>query len=141
LAPLETVNPSIPSTVDAAILSKMADRKQFHGRVIVDGPLALDNAISIEAAEHKGIQSIVAGKADILVVPDLNAGNILHKSLVFFANKVVAGIVMGAKVPVIMTSRSDSLESKLASLGLAISAHHNISNIKEEKKEVQLQTV
>lgn len=123
LAPLETVNPSISSTVDAAILSKMAERNQFKFAVTVDGPLALDNALSVEAAEHKGIESEVAGKADILVVPDLNSGNILHKSLVFFANETVASIVLGAQVPIVMTSRSDTVETKLTSLKVAMAAY------------------
>lgn len=112
---MEVVNPDMPDTVEAAILSKMAERGQIKNAQI-DGPLALDNAISLEAAKNKGITGSVAGQADILVVPNILAGNILHKSLIFFANYTAASLVLGAKVPVIMTSRSDSPQTKLLSI-------------------------
>lgn len=118
LSAMETVNPKVPSTVEAAALCKMADRGQITGGVL-DGPLALDNAIDPEAARIKGITSPVAGRANVLVVPDLEAGNMLAKSLSFLAGADAAGIVMGARVPVILTSRADSLESRLASCALA----------------------
>lgn len=117
LSAVENVNPSIPSTLDAAIISKMAEREKL--KALVDGPLALDNAISKEACEHKGINSAVGGDADILLVPDLISGNILYKSLVYFANAKVAGIVVGAEVPLVLTSRADSDESKAYSISLA----------------------
>jgi phosphotransacetylase len=124
LSAAETVNPRIPSTVDAAALCKMADRGQIAGGVL-DGPLAFDNAISIEAATEKGILSPVAGRADILVVPDLEAGNILAKQLSYFAGADSAGIVMGARCPIALTSRADPVESRLASAALLglVSAH------------------
>ncbi len=115
---LETVNPAMPATVDAACLAKMAERGQITGGR-VEGPLALDNAVSVEAARHKGIQSPLAGIADILVAPDIEAGNILYKSLIFFAGSIEAGIVVGAKVPIVVTSRSDSAQNKLYSIALA----------------------
>ncbi|KYO67795.1 bifunctional enoyl-CoA hydratase/phosphate acetyltransferase [Thermovenabulum gondwanense] len=117
LSAVENVNPSIPSTIDAAVISKMAEREKL--KALVDGPLALDNAISKEACEHKGINSTVGGDADILLVPDLISGNILYKSLVYFANAKVAGIVVGAEVPLVLTSRADSDESKAYSISLA----------------------
>ena len=107
LSAMETVNPKIPSTVEAAALCKMADRKQITGGIL-DGPLALDNAIDLAAAQIKKIDSPVAGLADILVVPDLEAGNMLAKSLTFMAGADAAGIVLGARVPIILTSRADS---------------------------------
>lgn len=119
VTPLEEVKNSIPSTVEAAMLSKAADRKQIKN-CIVDGPLALDNALSLEAAKHKKIESPVAGQADILVMPDLNAGNILDKSLRFFADYRTAGVVLGAKCPLVMTSRSDSAANKLNSIACAM---------------------
>jgi phosphate butyryltransferase len=124
LASTETVNPKIPANVEAAALAKMADRKQITG-ALVDGPLALDNAISPGAAEEKGIDSPVAGRADILILPDIEAANVLVKAIVYFAQHPMAGIVVGARVPLILPSRSDTAESKLDSLalGVVISGH------------------
>jgi phosphate butyryltransferase len=119
LAAVEVVNPAMSATIDAAALSMMNDRGQIKG-CIVDGPLALDNAVSPAAAEHKGIVSEVAGNADILLVPDIEAGNILYKSLVYFANAKVGAVIAGAKAPIVLTSRADSAESKLYSLALAV---------------------
>ena len=118
LSAMETVNPDVPSTLEAAALCKMADRKQITG-ALVDGPLALDNAISPEAAKIKKIDSPVAGRANVLVVPDLEAGNMLAKSLSFLAGADAAGIVLGARVPIILTSRADSLIARLASCAVA----------------------
>ena len=118
LSAVETVNPKIPGTLDAALLCKMADRGQITG-ALLDGPLAFDNAISRAAAQIKKIASPVAGDADILVVPDLEAGNMLAKQLSYLAGADTAGIVLGAKVPVILTSRADSVASRLASIALA----------------------
>jgi phosphate acetyltransferase len=118
LSSMETVNPKVPSTVEAAALCKMADRGQITG-ALLDGPLALDNAISLEAAAMKGIVSLVAGRANVLVVPDLDAGNMLAKSLTFLAGADAAGIVLGARVPIILTSRADSLLTRLASCAVA----------------------
>jgi phosphate acetyltransferase len=118
LSAVETVNAKIHSTLDAAALCKMADRGQIVGAA-VDGPLALDNAISKAAAQIKGIRSPVAGQADILVVPDLEAGNMVYKNLNFLADAEGAGIVLGARVPIILTSRADSLRSRLASCAVA----------------------
>ena len=118
LSAMETVNPDVPSTLEAAALCKMADRKQITG-ALVDGPLALDNAISPEAARIKKIDSPVAGRANVLVVPDLEAGNMLAKSLTFLAGADAAGIVLGARVPIILTSRADSLIARLASCAVA----------------------
>ncbi|HEY7658093.1 MAG TPA: phosphate acetyltransferase [Burkholderiales bacterium] len=115
---METVNPKVPSTLDAAALCKMADRKQITG-AILDGPLALDNAISLEAAKVKKIDSPVAGRANVLVAPDLEAGNMLAKSLTFLAGADAAGIVLGARVPIILTSRADSVLTRLASCAVA----------------------
>ena len=119
LSAVETVNPAIPSTVDAAALCKMAERGQISGG-IVDGPLAFDNAVSPEAAREKGIVSPVAGLADILVVPDLESGNMLAKQLTFLAGADAAGIVMGAQVPIILTSRADSPRTRVASCAVAV---------------------
>jgi phosphate acetyltransferase len=119
LSAMETVNPKVPSTVEAAALCKMADRGQITGGVL-DGPLALDNAISPEAAAVKQIVSPVAGRANVLVVPDLEAGNMLAKSLSFLAGADAAGIVMGARVPIILTSRADALLTRLASCAVAL---------------------
>jgi len=116
---METVTAKVPSTIDAAALCKMADRGQIIGGVL-DGPLALDNAISPEAAAIKKIASPVAGRANVLVVPDLEAGNMLAKSLSFLAGADAAGIVLGARVPIILTSRADSLVSRLASCAVAV---------------------
>ncbi len=118
LSAMETVNPEIPSTIEAAALCKMADRGQITGGV-VDGPLALDNAIDLGSAAIKQIRSPVAGRANILVVPDLEAGNMLAKSLTFLAGADAAGIVLGARVPIILTSRADSAEARLASAAVA----------------------
>jgi phosphate butyryltransferase len=118
LSAVETVNPAIPSTLDAAILSKMADRGQIRGGM-VDGPLAMDNAIDIEAAKTKGIRSLVAGRADILIVPNLESGNMLAKELTFVANADAAGLVVGTKVPVMLTSRADDEQARLASCAIA----------------------
>ena len=118
LSAVETVNPKIPSTIDAAALCKMADRGQIIGASL-DGPLAFDNAVSTAAAEIKGIRSAVAGRADILVVPDLEAGNMVYKNLNFLADADAAGIVMGARVPIILTSRADSTRTKIASCAVA----------------------
>ena len=118
LSAMETVNPDVPSTIEAAALCKMADRGQITG-AIVDGPLALDNAISPEAAKIKKIDSPVAGRANVLVVPDLEAGNMLAKSLSFLADADAAGIVLGAKVPIILTSRADEEMARLASCAVA----------------------
>jgi phosphate butyryltransferase len=117
LSAVELVNPSIKDTMDAAILSKMAERGQIKN-AIVDGPLALDNAISSEAAKHKGLKGEVAGNADILVVPNLQVGNIFTKTISYYAHKDVASAVVGAEVPIIMTSRTDSVKNKLLSVAL-----------------------
>ena len=118
LGAVELVNESMPATIDAALLSKMAERGQIKG-CIIDGPLAFDNAISAESAKHKGIKSIVAGDADLLLLPDIEAGNVLYKAFVFFAKAKVAAVVLGARAPIVLTSRSDSEESKLDSIVLA----------------------
>lgn len=124
LAAVETVNPTMPATLDAAALCKMADRGQITGGVL-DGPLAFDNAVSIEAARTKGITSPVAGQADILLVPDLESGNMLAKQLMYLGGASSAGIVLGAKIPIVLTSRADSRESRIASCAIALLlAHH-----------------
>jgi phosphate acetyltransferase/phosphate butyryltransferase len=123
LSAVETVTTKIPSTIDAAALCKMADRGQITG-ALLDGPLAMDNAINLEAARTKGIDSPVAGDADILLAPDLEAGNILAKLLTFLANADAAGLVLGARVPIILTSRADSVQSRLASCGVALLVAH-----------------
>ena len=119
LSAVETVTPKIPSTIDAAALCKMADRGQITGGIL-DGPLAFDNAISPQAAEIKGIKSAVAGHAQILVVPDLEAGNMLAKNLTFLAKADAAGLVLGARVPIVLTSRADSVRSRMASCAVAV---------------------
>jgi phosphate butyryltransferase len=119
LAATETVNPKIPTTLDAANLSKMADRGQIRGG-LVDGPLALDNAISPESARIKGIRSEVAGRADILIAPDIEAGNVLAKAITYFAQGEMAGVVVGARCPLILPSRSDTRQAKLVSLALGV---------------------
>jgi phosphate acetyltransferase len=119
LSAVETVNPKIQSTLDAAALCKMADRRQITGGVL-DGPLAFDNAISADAARTKGIKSSVSGLADILMVPDLESGNMLAKQLEYLASAVPAGIVLGAKVPIILTSRADNAETRMASCVIAV---------------------
>jgi phosphate acetyltransferase len=118
LSAVETVTPKIPTTLEAAALCKMAERGQIKGGIL-DGPLALDNAISVEAARIKGIKSEVAGRAHILLVPDLEAGNMLAKNLTFLANADAAGVVLGARVPVILTSRADSVRARMASCAVA----------------------
>ena len=118
LSAMETVNPKVPSTIEAAALCKMADRGQITG-ALLDGPLALDNAIDLGAARIKKIMSPVAGRANVLVVPDLEAGNMLAKSLTFLADATAAGIVLGARVPIILTSRADSETTRLASCAVA----------------------
>ncbi len=117
LCAIETVNPEMPATVDAASVAKMAERGAIRG-ALVEGPLALDNAVSVEAARHKGITSELAGRADILVAPNIEAANILYKALIFFARAEEAGIVMGARCPIVLASRSDSARNKLYSLAL-----------------------
>jgi phosphotransacetylase len=123
LAAVETVTTKMPATIDAAALCKMAERGQITG-ALLDGPLAFDNAISTEAARTKGIKSEVAGDPDILVVPDLEAGNILAKLLSFLANADSAGLVLGARVPIILTSRADSVRARIASCAVAMLAAH-----------------
>lgn len=118
LSAVETVNPAIPSTLDAAVLSKMSERGQIRGG-IVDGPLAMDNALDIEAARTKGITSLVAGRADVLIAPNLEAGNMLAKELAFIAHAEAAGIAVGASVPIILTSRADGEKARLASCAIA----------------------
>jgi phosphate acetyltransferase/phosphate butyryltransferase len=128
LAAVETVNPSMPATLDAAALCKMADRGQISGGRL-DGPLAFDNAVSIAAARIKGIQSDVAGQADILVVPDLESGNMLAKQLEYLGGAASAGIVLGARVPIVLTSRADTRETRIASCALALllAQHYKVS--------------
>jgi phosphate acetyltransferase/phosphate butyryltransferase len=124
LAGAETVSADMPATLDAAALCKMADRGQITGAVL-DGPLAFDNAVSAAAARVKGIDSPVAGQADILVVPDLESGNMLAKQLEYLGNADTAGIALGAKVPIILTSRADARDTRLASCAIAVLlAHH-----------------
>ena len=123
LAAVETVNPKMQATLDAAVLSKMADRGQIHGG-IVDGPLAMDNAISLSAAKTKGLTSFVAGRADILVAPNLEAGNILAKQLTYAAQAEGAGLVLGARVPVLLTSRADEEGARMFSCAVAVLSAH-----------------
>ena len=118
VAAVEVVNPKMEATVHAAMLKTMSDRKQFTG-CIVDGPLALDNAISKEAAEHKGIESVVAGDCDMILAPNLEAGNMFYKALNFLGGASVAAVIMGATVPIVLTSRADSESSKMLSIALA----------------------
>ena len=125
LSAVETVNPKIQSTLDAAALCKMADRGQIKGGVL-DGPLAFDNAVSIMAAKTKGIKSAVAGHAEILVVPDLESGNMVAKQLEYLANALTAGVVLGARAPIVLTSRADTAETRVASCAIAaLIAHAN----------------
>ena len=124
LAAVETVNPAMPSTLDAAALCKMVDRGQITGAV-VDGPLAFDNAVSAESAQNKGIVSPVAGSPDVLLVPGLEVGNMLYKQLVYLASAECAGLVLGMKVPIVLTSRSDSSAARVASCALAVLAQAN----------------
>jgi phosphotransacetylase len=119
LAAVETVNPHMQATLDAASLCKMAERGQIAGGVL-DGPLAFDNAINLKAAQEKNIHSTVAGEADILIVPEIEAGNMLAKQLTFLSGAEAAGVVVGARVPIILTSRADSQGSRLMSCALAV---------------------
>jgi phosphotransacetylase len=123
LAAVETVNPRMQATLDAAALCKMADRGQITGAVL-DGPLAFDNAISIAAARIKGIVSEVAGRADILLVPDLESGNMLAKQLEYLGGAATAAVVLGARVPIVLTSRADPRQSRIASCALAVLVAH-----------------
>lgn len=132
LSAVEEVNTKIPSTVDAAALCKMAERGQITG-AILDGPLAMDNAISVEAAKTKGLVSLVAGDADILVVPNLEAGNILAKQFIFLANADAAGVVLGTRVPIILTSRADTVRTRMASCGVALLLAHARRNTTLER--------
>ncbi len=120
LAAVELVNPAMQATVEAAVLAKMADRSQFLPPCVIDGPFALDNAVSPRAAEHKQLGGPVAGRADILLVPDIEAGNMLAKSLVYFAGRRQIGLLVGAAAPVVLTSRADTAESKLISIAGAV---------------------
>ncbi|MBP1849383.1 bifunctional enoyl-CoA hydratase/phosphate acetyltransferase [Rhizobium halophytocola] len=119
LAAVETVNPRMPATLDAAALCKMVDRGQIEG-ALLDGPLAFDNAVSLTAAKEKGIISPVAGQADILVVPDIESGNMLAKQLIFLGGADAAGVVLGARVPIMLTSRADSVRARMLSCALAV---------------------
>jgi len=119
VAALELVNPDMPATIDAACLAKMSERGQIVGG-IVDGPLGFDNAISREAAKHKGVESPVSGEVDIVLVPNIESGNIFAKGLVYLAKAVPAGLLLGAKAPVVLVSRSDSAQSKLYSIALGV---------------------
>jgi len=121
LGAVEMVNESMEATLDAALLSKMNQRDQIKG-CIIDGPLAFDNAVSIESAKHKGIKSEVAGDTDLLLMPDIEVGNVLYKSLVFFAKAKVASVILGAAAPIVLTSRSDSEQAKYDSILLASAA-------------------
>jgi phosphate butyryltransferase len=129
LGAVEVVNSNMQATLDAAALAQMNRRKQLKGAVI-DGPFALDNAVSVEAAVHKGIDSPVAGRADVLLVPDIEAGNILYKSMVYFAKAKIGALVLGAKAPVVLTSRADSAEAKLYSIALAVVQAANLNRRK-----------
>ena len=115
---VEVVNPDMPATIDASMLSKMSERGQIKG-CVVDGPLAVDNALSEEAAQHKKINSPVAGKADILLLPNIEAANVMYKTLTYTTNSKSGGIIVGASAPVVLTSRADSPESKLNAIALA----------------------
>jgi phosphate acetyltransferase len=133
LSAVETINLDMATTCEAAILSKMADRGQIRGGLI-DGPFALDNAISPAAAQIKGITSPVAGRANILLVPDLEAGNMLAKNLSFLANADAAGIVLGARVPIILTSRADSVRTRMASCAVAALYAHARRQVAEQER-------
>jgi phosphate butyryltransferase len=121
LGAVEMVNESMEATLDAALLSKMNQRDQIRN-CIIDGPLAFDNAVSLESAKHKGIRSEVAGDTDLLLMPDIEVGNVLYKSLVFFARAKVAAVILGARVPIVLTSRSDSEQAKYDSILLSAAA-------------------
>ena len=120
LGAVELVNPNMPATLDATVLAKMSQRNQFRPEVIIDGPFALDNAISLIAAKHKGITGPVAGSADILMVPNIEACNILAKTLVYLGHYRLAGVLVGAAAPVVLTSRADSAEAKMLSMAAAV---------------------
>jgi phosphotransacetylase len=122
LSSVEKVNPKIQSTLDAAVLAKMGERGQFGKDCIVDGPLALDNAISLESAHHKGLFNEVVGRADILIAPDIDTGNILGKTLLYFGNVPAGGMIIGARCPVVMLSRSDDRQTRINSIKLALAA-------------------
>ena len=124
LAAVELVNPAMQATVDAATLHIMGERGQFSPKCLIEGPFGFDNAINQWAADHKGIRGPVAGKADVLIVPDIEAGNMLAKSFVYMAGLTVAGLVIGAKCPVVLTSRADTAEAKLASIFCAVYMSH-----------------
>jgi len=126
LSAVETVNPDIPSSLDAALLSKMAERGQITGG-LVDGPLAMDNAVDIGAARTKGLHSPVAGRADVLVVPNIDAGNMLAKQLTYLSHAEGAGLVLGARVPIILNSRADDDMARLASCAVAALHHARLS--------------
>jgi len=130
LAAVELVNPKMPATLDAAALHAMGDRGQFVPDCVVDGPFALDNAISAAAARHKGITGPVAGRADILLVPNIEAGNLLAKSLVYLGARRVIGLLIGAKAPVVLTSRADGPEAKLLSVAAAVLMVHRTRQLK-----------
>jgi phosphate acetyltransferase len=134
LSAVETVNPKIKSTLDAAALCKMADRGQITGGVL-DGPLAFDTAVSAKAAQIKGLISQVAGQADILVVPDLESGNMLAKQLEYLGGAQLAGIVLGTKVPVILTSRADSAATRLTSCAVAVLLHYSNNPMDEKRSD------
>ncbi len=130
LSAVETVTSKIRSTIDAAALCKMADRGQIKGGLL-DGPLAFDNAVSLVAAKTKGIKSVVAGNADILVVPDLESGNMVAKQLEYLANALMAGVVLGARVPIVLTSRADTAETRAASCAVVqLMAHRKREALK-----------
>ncbi|WP_244834421.1 phosphate butyryltransferase [Clostridium sp. BJN0001] len=126
VCPVEVVNPNMPSTVDAALLAKMSDRGQFRG-CVVDGPFALDNAISLESARHKGVKGDVAGQADILMLPNIETGNVMYKTLTYFAPAKNGCLLVGTSAPAILTSRSDTFETKVNSIALAALVAHNNS--------------
>lgn len=133
LSAVETVNPAIPSTIEAAALCKMADRNQITG-AIVDGPFAYDNVISIQAAQIKNIESEVVGDVDIYLVPDLEAGNMLAKQMIFLSNAFSAGIILGAAVPIVLTSRSDGVRSRIGSCAIAVMmVHDKIERMRHEE--------
>ncbi len=124
LAAVELINPAMPATMDAATLHMMGERGQFSPNCVIEGPFGFDNAINQWAADHKGIHGKVAGKADVLIVPDIEAGNMLAKAFVYMAGLTVAGLVIGAKCPVVLTSRADKAEAKLASIFCAVYMSH-----------------
>ena len=132
LSAVETVNPKIESTLHAAALCKMADRGQIKGGLL-DGPLAFDNAVSLVAAKTKGIKSAVAGQADVLVVPDLESGNMVAKQLEYLANALTAGVVLGASVPIVLTSRADTAETRTASCAVAVIIAHATRRKQEQQ--------